>query len=84
MEDKERQELEDLVGENEEIQELEEFTLEDIIREFSDHPYTEPAEAEQQEEKTDAEESVTEEAEELPAEEPTEEPAEEALEEPFE
>lgn len=84
MEDKERQELEDLVGENEEIQELEEFTLEDIIREFSDHPYTEPAEAEQQEEKTDAEESVTEEAEELPAEEPTEEPAEEALEEPKE
>ena len=61
----------------------EEFTLEDIIREFSDHPYEEPAEEKTEEvseelpveEELPAEETL---AEELPAEAPVEEtPAEE-------
>ena len=49
--------------EDKELLELEEFTLEDIIREFSDHPYEEPKEEPQEE----------------PAEEMTEEPAEEEV-----
>lgn len=68
--------------EDKELQELD-FTLEDIIREFSDHPAEEPAKEEP------AEEAVPEEAAEEPAEEePTveetaeEEPVAEAAEEP--
>ena len=63
--------------EDKELLEQEEFTLEDIIREFSDHPYEEPA-VEAPIEEVPAEETP---AEEVPAEEaPTEEaPVEEAL-----
>ena len=46
--------------EDKELQELEEFTLEDIIREFSDHPIPEPAEEPAQEE-APAEETAVEE-----------------------
>ena len=73
MEDKELQELE-----------LEEFTLEDIIREFSDHPQPEVTEeepAEEISEEAPAEESAEASVEEEPVEEPVEEPAEEAVEE---
>lgn len=58
--------------EDKELQELEEFTLEDIIREFSDHPV-----AEIKEEETEAEPVL----EEIPEEAVTEEPVEEAVEE---
>jgi len=58
--------------EDKEPLELEEFTLEDIIREFSDHPYEEPA----QETEEPAEEAA-----EVTAQEPAEEIAEEAAEE---
>ena len=64
--------------EDKELQELEEFSLEDIIKEFSDHPYAEPAEEETpaqdaEEEVASPEEPVEEaespvEAEEVPAE----------------
>ena len=80
--------------EDKELQELEEFSLEDIINEFSDHPRTAPAaeeeipaeeaipqeEAVEVEESVEAEENAEENAEETPAEEmPAEEvPAEEA------
>ena len=71
--------------ENKELQELEEFTLEDIIKEFSNHPETvEPAQEEPVEEAAPEEpaqekveepaaaEEITEESiEETPAEEPT-------------
>lgn len=64
--------------ENKELQELEEFTLEDIIKEFSDHPEAvQPAE----EVEEPAEETAEEVAEETVAEETAEEPAEEAAEE---
>ena len=57
--------------ENKELQELEEFTLEDIIKEFSDHPETaEPAEpAREETEEIPAEEAVEDSAEEETAEE---------------
>ena len=48
--------------EDKELQELEEFTLEDIIREFSDHPIPEPAEEPAQEEAPAEETAVEEEA----------------------
>ena len=77
--------------EDKELQELEEFTLEDIIREFSDHPYEEPAkektvEAEPQDAETEAEAPAEEEPEagEIPEEEPAEGAAEEAEAEPAE
>ena len=65
--------------ENKELQELEEFTLEDIIKEFSDHPETiEPAEeipeAAEEAVETVSEETVTEEITEEPAQAPVEEP----------
>ena len=49
--------------ENKELQELEEFTLEDIIKEFSDHPET-AAPAREETEEIPAEEAVEEAAEE--------------------
>ena len=68
--------------EDKERQELEEFTLEDIIREFSDHPAEETEKPEETAPET-AEEAAEEPAEE-PVEEPVEEPAEEPVEEPVE
>jgi len=77
--------------EDKELQELEEFSLEDIIREFSDHPYEDPAEepaeaviADDTQEEASAEETAAEEdspEEEAPAEDvPAEEtPAENVL-----
>ena len=64
--------------EDKELQELESFTLEDIIREFSDHPYEEPAEesAVSSDEATEAEQPAAEEA---PAEEAV---TEDTIEEP--
>ena len=53
--------------EDKELQELEEFSLEDIIREFSDHPYEEPAEEPDEEVSSEAAQ------EEMPAEEVIEE-----------
>ena len=73
--------------EDKELQELEEFTLEDIIREFSDHPFEEPAQEEvTEEQETAAGEEVSEEtAPEGETDEQVEEPvetlAEEAVEE---
>ena len=65
--------------ENKELQELEEFTLEDIIKEFSDHPET----IEAAEEIPEVAEEVAEEvSEETVAEESTEEPAQMSVEEP--
>lgn len=60
--------------EDKELQELEEFTLEDIIKEFSDHPV-----AEIKEEETEAEPVLEEIPEEAPAEEPAEEVSEEMV-----
>ena len=60
--------------EDKELQELEEFTLEDIIKEFSDHPV-----AEIKEEETEAEPVLEEIPEEAPAEEPAEEVSEELI-----
>ena len=65
--------------ENKELQELEEFTLEDIIKEFSDHPETiEPTEeipeAAEEAVETVSEETVMEEITEEPAQAPVEEP----------
>ena len=60
--------------EDKELQELEEFTLEDIIREFSDHPV-----AEIKEEETEAEPVLEEIPEETTAEEPAEEVGEEMV-----
>ena len=58
--------------ENKELQELEEFTLEDIIKEFSDHPETIESAEETPEVVEEAAEEVSEEpvAEEPVAEEP--------------
>ena len=61
--------------EDKELQELEEFSLEDIIREFSDHPYEEPAEEPDEEVSSEAAQ------EEKPAEEVAEEVDEEVIEE---
>ena len=62
-----------------ELLELEEFTLEDIIREFSDHPYEEPKEPEETalESEEAAEEVAEAPAEELPREEPVADESEE-------
>ena len=60
--------------EDKELQELEEFTLEDIIKEFSDHPV-----AEIKEEETEAEPVLEEIPEEATAEEPAEEVGEEMV-----
>ena len=60
--------------EDKELQELEEFTLEDIIKEFSDHPV-----AEIKEEETEAEPVLEEIPEETTAEEPAEEVGEEMV-----
>ena len=60
--------------EDKELQELEEFTLEDIIKEFSDHPV-----AETKEEETEAEPVLEEIPEEATAEEPAEEVSEEMV-----
>ena len=81
--------------EDKQLQELEEFSLEDIIKEFSDHPQEdltelpaemfaeelETAEAEMPEVSEAAEQTV-EETEEVPAAEPVEEPEEEVPAEP--
>ena len=64
--------------EDKELQELEEFSLEDIIREFSDHPYEEPAEEPDEEVSSEAAQ------EEKPAEEVAEEVDEEVIEEVIE
>lgn len=70
--------------EDKELLEKEEFTLEDIIREFSDHPYEEPAEESVEESMEEPVEEPAEEPVEEPAEEVAEEPAEESVEEPTE
>ena len=70
--------------EDKELLDLEEFTLEDIIREFSDHPYEEPAEETPEEAVEQAEEEAAEEAETFGAPASTEEPAEENEAEPGE